>query len=234
MCKQQLSKFFDCSCTVASIEFPDSHITTRALQHLESALNISIKDEIGPVWLDIAVFINMDSKIIGAITSELTEPEECSQAMLQVWLDPEEGVPRPPTWRVLLEALRHSGKVELATKIEQCRESNPDVFHETPKYLSKEALKQMYEQDLKKKGMEIQSCAKRGLELEKVVEQKDREIASLKKQISQLQSLMRIPREDVPSSGSGVHEYVHYVLSNTVPFPPTCNSACTLDIGTQL
>ena len=200
-------------------EFPDSCITTRSLQHLESIENISIKDEIAPIWLELAMFMNVDPKIIRAITSEYTEPLQCSEALLEYWIDLENDVPKPPTWRALLDALRSNGKADLATKIEQCKDREPKMFDEIEQYLSKKALKEKYEQTLNKLGQKIQSCNKRSVELKKVIEQKDTEIASLKKQVSMLKA--QAYKEDTQSSVPGVvaqtmelsYSYMGYVCN---------------------
>lgn len=183
-------------------EFPDSCITTRSLQHLESTENVSIKDEIAPIWLELAIFIKVDQNVISAITSEYTEPLQCSKALLDYWIDLENDVPKPPTWRVLLDALRSNGKADLATKIEQCKEREPKMFDEIEHYLSKKALKEKYEQTLNKLGQKMQSCNKRSVELKKVIEQKDTEIASLKKQVSTLKA--QAHKEDTQSLVPGV------------------------------
>ena len=169
-------------------EFPDSCITTRSLQHLELTENVSIKDEIAPIWLDLAIFIKVDQKVISHITSAYTEPLQCSEALLEYWIDLEHDVPKPPTWRALLDALRSNGKADLATKIEQCKEREPKMFDEIEQYLSKKALKEKYEQMLNKLGQKIQSCDKRSVELKTIIEQKNKEIASLKMQVSMLQA----------------------------------------------
>ena len=186
-------------------EFPDSCITTRSLQHLESTENINIKDEIAPIWLEIAMFMNVSPEIIRAITSKYSEPLQCSEALLEYWIDLENDVPKPPTWRVLLDALRSNNKADLATKIEHSKEREPKMFDEIEQYLSKKALKEKYEQMLNKLGQKIQSCDKRSLELKSIIEQKNTEIASLKMQVSMLQA--QAHKEDTQSSVSGVVPY---------------------------
>ena len=183
-------------------EFPDSCITTRSLQHLESTENINIKDEIAPIWLEIAMFMNVSPEIIHAITSEYSEPLQCSEALLEYWIDLENDVPKPPTWRVLLDALRSNNKADLATKIEHSKEREPKMFDEMEQYLSKKALKEKYEQMLNKLGQKIQSSEKRSLELKSVIEQ---EIASLKMQVSMF--LAQAHKEDTQFSVSGVVPY---------------------------
>ena len=169
---------------------------------MESTESISIKDEIAPIWLEIAIFINLNQKIISAITSAYTEPLQCSEALLEYWIDLENDVPKPPTWRVLLDALRSNNKADLATKIEHSKEREPKMFDEIEQYLSKKALKEKYEQMLNKLGQKIQSCDKRSLELRNIIEQKDREIASLKMEVSMLKA--QAHKEDTQSSVQGV------------------------------
>ncbi len=175
---------------------------------MESVADVSIKEEIAPIWLEIAKDIKMDASDIDSILSGNPEAEDCSQAMLEVWMDPEGEVPRPPTWRVLLEALRGNAKADLATKIEQHRESEPAIFHEIPTYLSNDALKQMYEELRAKKGQdkEILSCSKRGSELEIVIKDRNREITSLKKEISRLQE--DTPVAPAPAPGPDLEKVI--------------------------
>lgn len=170
---------------------------------MESTENISIKDEIAPIWLEIAIFINLNQKIISAITSAYTEPLQCSKALLEYWIDLGNDVPKPPTWRVLLDALRSNSKADLATKIEHSKEREPKMFEEIEQYLSKKALKEKYEQMLK-----------RSLELKSVIEQKNAEIASLKMEVSTLQA--QAHKEDTQSSVSGVvpYSYLGCILYN--------------------
>lgn len=164
-------------------EFPDSRITPKALYYLESVANISINEELAPIWLEIATYIKIDAEAISAINSRYSEATDRSHRMLLIWLDPEMDVPKPPTWRVLLECLRANGKEELATKIEECRGSEPSIFHEIPEYLSRKALERF------SKGKKAMACPK---ELEKDIEEKNKEIQSLKAKVSQLQEKLAV------------------------------------------
>ena len=148
------------------------------------------------------MFMNVRPEIIDPITSEYSEPLQCSEALLEYWIDLENNVPKPPTWRVLLDVLRSNNKADLATKIEHSQEREPKMFDEIEQYLSKKALKEKYEQMLNKLGQKIQSCDKRSLKLKSIIEQKNAEIASLKMQVSMLQA--QAHKEDTHSSVSGV------------------------------
>ena len=148
------------------------------------------------------MFMNVSPEIIRTITSEYSEPLQCSDALLEYWIDLENDVPKPPTWRVLLDALRSNNKADLATKIEHSKEREPKIFDEIEQYISKKALKEKYEQMLSKLGQKIQLCDKRSSELKNAIEQKDTEIASLKKQVSMLQA--QVHKEDTQSSVQGV------------------------------
>ena len=169
---------------------------------MESTENVSIKDEIAPIWLDLAIFIKANQKVISRITSAYTEPLQCSEALLEYWIDLENDVPMAPTWRVLLDALRSNGKADLATKIEQCKKREPKMFDEIEQYLSNKALKEKYEQTLNKLGQKIQSCNRRSGELKKIIEEKDLKITSLEMQVSTLKA--QAPKEDTLSSVPGV------------------------------
>ena len=169
---------------------------------MESTENVSIKDEIAPIWLDLAIFIKANQKVISRITSAYTEPLQCSEALLEYWIDLENDVPMPPTWRVLLDALRSNSKTDLATKIEQCKEREPKMFDEIEQYLSNKALKEKYEQTLNKLGQKIQSCKRRSGELKKIIEEKDLKITSLEMQVSTLKA--QAHKEDTLSSVPGV------------------------------
>ncbi len=141
------------------------------------------------------MYIKMDDSEIRKIVSKNSEPEDSSQAMLDVWMGL--SAPRPPTWRVLLEVLRANDKEELAVKIEQCRESEPNIFQEIPSPLFKEALKQKekFEEIPAKKNPPKRSCVAR-TKLKKIIEEKDSEIMSSRRQVSHLETVS--PAAPVP------------------------------------
>ncbi len=141
------------------------------------------------------MLIKMDATIIKAIAARYTDAAERCQAMLEVWMDPRGDVPRPPTWRVLLEALRASGKEELAMKIEQCRDSKSNVFDDTPEYLSTKAhLKRLCEEFLAElQSYQAESVAKPNVEEVRVA-------APLKKPMSQPHGQAELQVEAEPAA----------------------------------
>ena len=114
-------------CIIVTPLLPHSTDSKPQLQHLEmlpcTKTAIRVAAEIKDNWQRVARSFNMPDELKEEIKQQSSDPEQQALAMLKRWLeggyDDDSEDEEPPTWEILIAALKTSKCKDLAHKIEQ-------------------------------------------------------------------------------------------------------------------